>query len=121
MKSFQIRRLVVLSAVALAAAATQAEAHARLVSATPIAESTVAPTRIITLRFSEELAPKFSGAELMQATGSMTPATSTVKDGKVIELTTQAPLQHGSYMVMWHAVASDDGHKTKGSFNFTVR
>ncbi len=120
MKSFPIRSAIVLGALAFAVAAGEAQAHARLVSATPGPNSSVSPTSTITLHFSEELAPKFSGAEIMKATGPTVASTSTVKDGKVMVLTTSTVLARGTYMVMWHAVASDDGHKTTDSFNFTV-
>jgi methionine-rich copper-binding protein CopC len=33
----------------------------------------------------------------------------------------QAPLKPGAYKVEWHAVASDDGHKTTGVLPFTVK
>lgn len=107
---------------ALAAAASQAQAHARLVSATPAANATVAAPGSVTLHFSEALVSKFSGFDLMKADGSKVGvATSVAKDHKTVVGVVKGPLAAGTYMVMWHAAASDDGHRTKGDFNFKVR
>jgi methionine-rich copper-binding protein CopC len=110
------------SAVGLLVVTSQAQAHAHLVSATPAANATVAAPKTITLHMSEKLVPKFSGADLMKADGSMVAATASVPaaDAKAITVMIGAPLAPGVYMVMWHAVAADDGHRSKGSFNFTV-
>ena len=116
-----VRILVaVVAAAGLAAAASQAEAHARLVSAAPAANAKVAAPKTITLTFSEKLAPKFSGGDLMKADGA-TVAVVSVAAGKTVSLTLAHPLAPGGYMVMWHAVAADDGHRTQGSYNFTAR
>ena len=31
------------------------------------------------------------------------------------------PLTAGTYKVIWHAMAADDAHKTKGNYTFTVK
>ncbi len=31
------------------------------------------------------------------------------------------PLKPGEYKLAWHAVASDDGHRTTGTVNFSVK
>lgn len=108
------------AALAMAAAGPRAEAHARLVSATPAANAAVASTNTLTLHFSEALAPKLSSAQLMKADGAATPSMAMVRNGKELEVKTPAPLRPGTYMVMWSVVASDDGHRTKGAYNFTV-
>jgi methionine-rich copper-binding protein CopC len=41
--------------------------------------------------------------------------------GKSVDATPKAKLAPGQYMVMWYAVAADDGHKTNGEYNFTVK
>lgn len=111
------------AAVGLLVAASQAQAHARLVSATPAANATVGAPKTITLRFSEAVVPKFSGADLMKSDGALLPVTSSVPadDHKTVTLTPKGVLAPGSYMVMWHAAAADDGHRTKGDFSFIVK
>jgi methionine-rich copper-binding protein CopC len=109
------------AATALLAAATGAQAHAHLVSATPAANAAVAAPKILSLTFSEKLEPKFSGVDLMTANGKPVAVKSSVaaKDRKTITAALSAPLAAGSYMVMWHVVSAD-GHKMKGDFSFTV-
>jgi methionine-rich copper-binding protein CopC len=109
-------------AAGLILAAGQAQAHARLLSSTPAADTTVVPPQKLALHFSEKLEPKFSAVELMKADGAKIEIKSSVlsDDPKTIEGDLAAPLQHGSYMVMWHAVSAD-GHRTQGDYNFTVR
>ncbi len=118
-----IRSLAALGLVAgLSVAASHAEAHAKLVSATPAADAKVPAPKEVVLHFSEKLAPKFSGFDLMKADGAaVTVATTVSKDRKTVTGAVSAPLAPGSYMVMWHAVAADDGHRTKGDFNFAVQ
>ena len=113
----------VLASAGLMVAASQVSAHARLIGATPAANATVAAPRTIVLRFSEKLVPKFSGAELMKGNGGLVATVSSLPDAghKTIDLVVGAPLAPGSYMVMWHAAAADDGHRTADSFNFTVK
>jgi methionine-rich copper-binding protein CopC len=100
-------------------AAAGAEAHAHVVTSSPAANATVASPKAIHLQYNETLAAKFSGASLMTTAGK--PVAVTVKSaGKAIDATPRAALAPGRYMVMWHAVA-DDGHKSKGQYNFTVK
>ena len=113
--------LMAVAVAGLAAAATQADAHARLVGATPAANASTPSPRTLTLRFSEKLEPKFSGAELMRADGTSVPVKAQVgKDRKTIVADVPGKLAPGAYMVMWHVVSAD-GHRMKGDFNFTVR
>ena len=54
-----------------------AQAHAKLVSAEPAAQSTVTTPAKIQLHFSEELAKKFSAFKLADASGASVPLTPT--------------------------------------------
>jgi methionine-rich copper-binding protein CopC len=104
------------------ALAGQAAAHAKLVSGDPAENATVATPKTITLHFNEKLVPRFSGLDLMKADGSMVAVKkATSKDTKAVTITVPTALTAGTYMVMWHAAAADDGHRTKGQYNFTVR
>ena len=118
-------RKPLMAAIAVGAmfVATQAFAHAHLVSSNPAANATVsAAPKTITLTFNEKLAPAFSKFEItMPEHGGMkVPVKTTVsKDGKSITGTPQAALGKGAYKVLWTA-ASADGHKMTGEVTFKV-
>ncbi|MBB3611145.1 copper homeostasis periplasmic binding protein CopC [Rhizobium sp. BK602] len=100
----------------------QALAHAHLKSSTPAADSTVKQSPgEIDLTFSEGLNLKFSGVTV---TG---PGKAAVKTGNPMlmngDSTLMIPvtdkLASGKYTVEWR-VLSTDGHKTNGSYSFTI-
>ena len=94
------------------------QAHARLDHASPAAGSTLSSSPSeIALYFTEELEPKFSGAEraVRREHASITVVSIS---GKVMHLSVGI-LAPGNYTVKWH-VTSVDTHKTQGSFSFTV-
>lgn len=98
---------------------TQAQAHAKLVSSTPTADAIIAAPKEITLKFSEKLAPKFSGVEVGMPGMSTPVKVSVAKDGVTLVATPTEPLMAGAYKVTWHAVTTDT-HRTTGTFNFTI-
>jgi len=103
-------------------AASPADAHAKLVSANPPVDGVAqAPPQNLDLLFSEKISEKLSGAILKDAAGGTVPATSMAeRGGKGLMLMMNHPLKAGAYSVDWHAVASDDGHRTQGTYRFTV-
>ena len=108
-------------AAAVALAAGPAMAHARLVSATPASESTVASTRTLSLTFSERTVAAFSGFDVVNAAGEKVAIrTSVAQDGKTLTGALARPLAVGSYRVNWR-IASRDGHRMTGSYAFAVR
>ncbi|HET6969858.1 MAG TPA: copper homeostasis periplasmic binding protein CopC [Phenylobacterium sp.] len=116
-----------LAAMAVATAAllgaAQAQAHAKLVSADPAQDSTVAAPKQLVLTFSEKLQAKFSGLVLtMPGMNDMTVPTkvAVAKDGMTMTATPAKPLPQGAYTVSWHAVTADT-HRVEGKYNFTVR
>lgn len=110
-----------LAAAALTFAASQAAAHAHLVSSNPAPAAIVAAPKAITLNFSATLEPKFSGFDLTTRGGAKVPVTTTVlEDRKTLVGTPRQPLAAGAYKLTWHAVAKD-GHRMQGDFAFTVR
>ena len=109
-----------LLAAPLGLVATAADAHAKLVKAPPTANATGAAPSVIHMEFNEKLEPKFSGAQLMKADGTNVEVVAKA-NGKTVDATPKAALAPGQYMVMWYAVAADDGHKTNGDYNFTVK
>ncbi len=106
-------------AAALLLVATQASAHAHLLTSTPAKDASVAAPKQLALSFSETLEPKFSGIELTKADGAKVETTATIA-GKAINATPKAALAPGAYKVMWHAVSAD-GHRTKGDYAFSVK
>ncbi|TCU14834.1 copper homeostasis periplasmic binding protein CopC [Rhizobium sullae] len=99
----------------------QALAHARLVQATPEADSTVArPPTEIRLRFSEPIEARFSGIDLSGPDGAkITTGETAVQDNDMVA-PVSGSLSPGVYQVDWH-VLSADGHKLKSNFTFEVR
>ena len=104
--------------MAVVGLSTAAEAHAMLDHATPAVGSTVAASPgQVTLYFTEQLEPKFSGAEVHSAGGGRVDHGTSVS-GNVMRVNVGS-LASGSYSVTWHAL-SVDTHKTQGSFSFHV-
>jgi len=104
--------------MAVVGLSTAAEAHAMLDHATPAVGSTVAASPgQVTLYFTEQLEPKFSGAEVHSAGGGRVDHGTSVS-GNVMRVNVGS-LASGSYSVTWHAL-SVDTHKTQGSFSFRV-
>jgi methionine-rich copper-binding protein CopC len=116
------RTVAALAVLAVAATASQVQAHAHLLSSDPAAGSTVAAPKAIVLHLSERLEPKFSGLELAKADGAAIKAAVRVPeaDRKTIKAEPAQPLTAGAYKVSWHAVSAD-GHRTQGAFTFKVR
>ena len=98
-------------------------AHAHLKTSTPAADSTLtaAPTEI-DLTFTEDVNLKFTGIKLANADKKAV----TTGDGMLMDkdTTLMVPVTGavgpGAYTVDWHAL-SKDGHKTSGTFTFTVQ
>lgn len=113
--------LATIAAGVLMLAASQASAHAKLVSANPAPNATVTAPGAISLKFSEKLEPKFSGFEVTTAAGAAVPVrTRIAKDSLAIDGALAAPLAAGGYKVTWHAVTAD-AHRVTGDYSFTVR
>ncbi|AYG69657.1 MULTISPECIES: copper homeostasis periplasmic binding protein CopC [unclassified Rhizobium] len=117
-----IKKLLLAAAAISMAFADQAMAHAHLKSATPAADGTIksAPSEL-DLTFSEGLNLKFSG---IKVTGSDKAAVKTgegmLKNGDTtLTVPVTDKLAPGKYTVEWH-VLSTDGHKTNGTYTFTV-
>lgn len=120
-----LSKLLGLGAMAASAAllsATEAAAHAKLVSSNPSANATVAAPKTITLTFNEKLAPAFSKFDLVMVEHNMKVPVKTAisKDGKSITGTPQGSFMPGAYKVTWSA-ASSDGHRMTGDVSFKVK
>jgi methionine-rich copper-binding protein CopC len=117
-----LTRLLAASAIIGLGLSGQALAHAHLTTSIPAEKAAVtAPLSEIDLGFSEELELKFSGIAII-GPGKAAVATGQARlqdNGKTLTVPVTDKLDPGSYTVEWH-VLSTDGHKTKGSYEFTV-
>jgi copper resistance protein C len=114
-----ISRILFATAI-LAALAGPAWAHAFLEHASPGAGATdaTAPKKL-TLEFTENLEPTFSGVTISDKDGHSVEQGAPVVSGATITVALK-PLGAGSYHVAWHAV-STDSHRTEGSYSFSVK
>ena len=116
-----MRKIIVLAAAVSALLVGQASAHARLITGTPKAGSTVAAPKALTLHYSEEIVPsassvKVAGPAAAVATGPL----ALDKTKRIVTVPLTGALAAGAYNVKWH-MKTEDGHETDGSFAFTVK
>ena len=98
-----------------------AEAHAKLVKSDPPAGGVAKDRKTLDLTFNEVISAKLSGAVVKDAAGKPLAATTMAGQGnKGLMVMLKQPLKPGAYKISWRAVASDDGHRTEGSFAFRV-
>ena len=117
-------RAVQALAFLIASVATpSALAHAHLQQQTPAANGQVASPQLLSLSFSECIEPQFSGVVVTDDQQKAVKTGAVKRDEKnkaqlIVQL--EQPLTAGTYQVDWHVV-SVDGHKTKGSYHFSVK
>lgn len=112
-----LRTVIVLSMLLYAG---QAHAHAHLTSSTPAADAKVSAPASLELHFSEAVSAK-STVEI-KGPGDKAVALKplALKAPKIVVITPAAPLSAGTHTVTWIAVAAENGHKTTGTYAFTV-
>ncbi|HEG2083453.1 CopC domain-containing protein YobA [Enterobacter kobei] len=98
-------------------------AHAHLKQQSPAADSVVSAPQSLTLNFSEGIVPGFSDVVVTDAHKQVVKMGAVTRDEKnkaqlIVPLA--QTLATGTYQVDWHVV-SVDGHKTKGSYHFSVK
>ncbi|PTQ90465.1 copper homeostasis periplasmic binding protein CopC [Agitococcus lubricus] len=97
-------------------------AHTKLLSQSPAAKATVnAPTQL-TLSFNEALEPAFCHIHLFNAQQKEIPLAKPVfvsEPANTLSIPLP-PLAAGEYLVKW-SVVSQDGHRVKSSYSFTVK
>lgn len=119
---------IALAAAALLAMPGIAQAHPRLLSASPADKATVSKPTRLSLTFSETLVGPLTGVELVMtgmpgmASHQPMPITGfqTAVNDKTVVVTLPRALPAGSYVLRWHAVAADQ-HRVEGSYAFSVR
>jgi hypothetical protein len=120
-----MRRVVMtlaVGAVALCATAA-AQAHAFLDHASPAVGSSVqASPPVVTLWFTQDLEPAFSGVTVTNEAGQRVDlGNAQIPQGSPAELEIGLkPLTPGTYLVSWHVV-SVDTHPTEGTFTFEIK
>jgi methionine-rich copper-binding protein CopC len=98
-------------------------AHAHLTQQVPAADSVVTAPQALTLNFSEGIEPGFSGVVVTDAQKQVIKTGTAARDEKnkaQLTVPLEQTLASGTYQVDWHVV-SVDGHKTKGSYHFSVK
>jgi methionine-rich copper-binding protein CopC len=116
-------RSIVVGVVVSLALGGHALAHAHLTSAAPAGSSTVAAAPAeLDLTFSEAVELKFTGVKVSGPgkAAVKTGAAALADDNKTLKIPVEGTLAPGVYTVAWHAL-STDGHKTNGSYSFTVK
>lgn len=119
-------KMTLVAAVAAVAASLfgdAAYAHPQLQSADPApgAATTTSPKQI-RITFIENVIPQMSGVEVKDQTGKIIPTGKAATDPankKLLVVPVNEQLPPGEYKVEWRAV-SDDTHRVKGSFSFSV-
>ena len=103
-------------------AASQANAHAKLESTTPKAGSTVSSPKMIQVHFNEAIEVKLSRLKVTMSDGAAVSvmAMNNAKDPSTLSIMPNTTLKPGVYTAAW-SIVSDDGHKKKGTFKFTVK
>jgi methionine-rich copper-binding protein CopC len=105
-----------------------AQAHPKLVSASPAANAAVVKPTGIKLSFNEVVVGPLSGIDLtmtgMPGMSDHQPMPikgfKVVAQGKDLTVALPRPLPAGSYELKWHAVAADQ-HRVEGSYAFSVK
>ncbi|WP_409451108.1 CopC domain-containing protein YobA [Erwinia sp.] len=118
------RSMIFALALSAAAFSQQVSAHAHLKSQYPAANASVeASPQALTLTFSEDIEPAFSGVEVttnQQQAVPLSEAERAPRQHNQLIVPLAKPLSSGQYQVSWH-VLSVDGHKTKGTYTFSVK
>ncbi|EOS93250.1 CopC domain-containing protein YobA [Erwinia tracheiphila] len=113
-----------ISALAASLFSQQALAHAHLKDQYPAANASMdASPQALTLTFSEDIEPAFSGVEVRdggQKTVPLAKAQRAPEQHNQMIVPLEKPLTSGTYQVSWH-VLSTDGHKTSGTYSFSVK
>jgi copper resistance protein C len=121
-----VSKMISFVAVAVIAASLfvdAAYAHPQFQSAEPApGAATATSPKQIRITFNENLIPKMSGVEVTDQTGKVIATGKAATDPankKLLVVPVNEQLPPGDYKVEWHAI-SEDTHRVKGSFSFSV-
>ncbi|WP_240616816.1 copper resistance protein CopC [Sphingorhabdus sp. YGSMI21] len=117
-------------AVATASVPAISMAHTKVVASNPAQGASVSKPKNVTMTFSEALLPPTVAASIVMTAmpGMKNHQPMVIRNftaawsngNKTLTLNLRKPLQAGTYEVRWQA-AGADGHRMKGTVNFTVR
>lgn len=121
----QTRFQIITAAIALSAilrpGISLAQGGIRLLSANPAPNSTVSAPNMIELHFSGDLAKQTSSFKLTGPDGQdVATMAMGANDAQSLATMPNATLPPGRYTVTW-TVSTEDGHKTTGTYTFTVK
>lgn len=98
-----------------------AEFHFELRTSAPMADSTVTPTSIVKLMFTQK--PQDAATQIRVMKGEVRVPSGDVMqnpdDDKEYSVSFEQPLSPGAYQVLWRSMAAD-GHVVDGEFGFAV-
>jgi len=118
-----MRKTLILAAAAFALVAGQAAAHARLITGSPKAGTTVAAPSELKLTYSESLDLKGCSLKVSGPGGAAVATGALALDPankRIVHAPISGKLAPGAYKVDW-AMKTEDGHTTNGDFAFTVK
>ncbi len=106
----------------LLGSAGQAWAHAHPVHESPAPNATVTAPTEVRISYDDPLEPAFSHLTVQDAQGKQVNQAKSSVEGETRKILRVAlpELTAGQYKVQWAAVA-DDGHRTQGTYTFTVK
>jgi copper transport protein len=115
--------LIALIGVAFGANSSNASAHAQYVRSTPEQDAVLAqaPNHVF-IWFTESIELQFSEVQVVDATGARWDLDDLHEHGDRANpaITLKTGLPNGTYTVAWRVLSSVDGHRTAGTFAFTV-
>jgi hypothetical protein len=119
-----MRKIVlIVAAIAALAAASQAAAHARLITSSPKNGESIAAPKGLSLHYSEGIVAAGSSVSVTGPGGAVAPTTPLAVGGadkRLVTVNFTGPVAHGAYKVHWH-MKTEDGHETEGDLGFTVK
>ncbi len=98
-------------------------AHANVIRSEPAQNSVLEEfPPVVTIWFTEPLAPEFGGIEVLASDGRPVDNGDSAVDSRdpTVMSVSLPPLPNGTYVVDWTNVSTVDGHKVRGSFLFSV-
>lgn len=118
-RAARVAAVTCLGLAGAAVAAPPAAAHSDLASSTPADGAQLArPPATVTLRFTDDIEPRFATVTLSAGTGEPAPLPTRV-DGSTLTAEPPTDTAPGAWRVAYRVV-SDDGHPISGVLTFTV-
>ncbi len=113
--------IALMAAFFVATGASAANAHAEVVSTSPVDNTQVTTPAVISVTFTQEIVLEFSYISLFDEAGTPVPQEPATLDAssRVMSSAISQSLAPGMYRVVWHNLGVD-GHEVDGEFFFEV-